>query len=112
MAAIERYRGDTKGFTITVRDGKGNRIDIDQCALKISVSAIEEPTTELEASYVLQLDGVIIEPSTQGEFDIVFLDADVDFVGDYFFDVEFTDANSKVATIEKDTWTMKQDISK
>lgn len=112
MAAITRFRGDTKGFTITIRDGKGNVVDIDQCTLKLSVSAVENPISEVEAAYEMQISGAIIAPPADGKFDIVFVDADVDIIGDFFFDIEFIDANGKITTLDKDTWTMKQDISK
>ena len=110
--SVTRFRGDTKGFSVTIRDSKKNPIDITGCSLKISVSAIENPIDETEAAYVLELDGVITTPATDGKFEFTFTDGDVDFVGDYFYDAQFTDATGKIATLDKDIWTMSQDITK
>lgn len=110
--SITRFRGDTKGFSIYITDKKGNAVDIASCDLLLSVSAVENPADVAEADYKMQIAGAPRTPTTLGIFDIVFTDADVDFIGNYFYDVQYTDADGKIATLDKSTWEMVQDISK
>ena len=112
MSVITRFRGDTKGFTITIKDGKGNVVDIDGCSLTISVSAIENPVDATEADYIMQLSGTIVDPSTNGVFQMTITADEADNVGDFFYDAEFLDSDGAKSTLDKDAWIMEQDITK
>lgn len=110
MSDITRFRGDTKGFTVTITDTKGDPIPITDCGLKLSVSTEENPTGN---TYTLQLDASVSD-ADNGVFSFEFNNdgSEVDFEGDYFFDLQFTDAAGKISTINKGSWTMTQDITK
>ena len=112
MAAIERFRGDTKSMTVTIRDKDGVIVPVIGLSLHLAVSAKENPIDETDADYALEKDGVVIGDGTAGQFLFEFFDADVDFVGDYYYDMQFTDANGKTDTLTKDAWIMAQDIGK
>ncbi len=112
MAIIDRYRGDTKGFIVTIKDKDGSVVPVTDCSLKLSVSATEDPATAQEADYKLQKDGAIYGDASNGQFEFVFVAVDVDFSGDYYYDMEFTDAAGKTSTLAKDSWIMNQDITK
>lgn len=112
MAIIQRFRGDTKGLVATIKDKDGVVVPITSCTLKLSISALEEPASAEEADYKLQKQGEIFGDPLDGQFKFSFESVDVDFVGDYFYDFEFTDAAGKTNTLAKDSWVMQQDIGK
>lgn len=46
------------------------------------------------------------------KYEISFEDTDVDFVGSNYYDIQFKDSTGKIATLDKGSWTMLQDITK
>ena len=106
--ALTRFRGDTYPFTIQVRLN-GRVYDLTDCTLKMTVTSVEEPTTETPE---FALDGVVASPATLGLASFAPSAANVDLLGEYYYDIQVTDANGYKHTPIKDTLTFTQDITK
>lgn len=112
MTAITRYRGDTKPFKF-VRTVDGEVVDITDRTYKLTVSSLQNPSAaEAVGAQIFQVNGVITDAAA-GEFEFrpTAEQTDVD-PGKYYFDVEETDEDDYIETIEKDKMTFKQDITK
>ena len=105
---LTRRRGDTYPFTVQIRLN-GRIYDLTDCTLKLTVSAYEEPTTEAPE---FTLDGVVASPATAGIASFLPSAANVDLLGDYYYDVQVTDADGFIHTPIKDIVTFTQDITK
>ena len=105
---LTRFRGDTYPITVQIRLN-GRIHDLTSCTAKLTVSAYEEPTTETPE---FSLTGVVASPASQGIFSFTPSAANVDLLGDYFYDIQVTDATGLIHTPIKSTITFTQDISK
>ena len=109
MSDIKRYRGDTVPLGITVTQNN-LAYDLTGCTLKLSISELENPTTEEEI--IQQTVGVLDTDPTTGKAYFPFEDTDFDFLGSYFYDIELADSNGKKRTIIKRKVKITQDITK
>ena len=110
MANIIRKRGDTYPYKIQlIEKTTCDQIDITGFDFVLTVDPSSAPTSA--STNLFQIDGVIIDaingivgfsPTTQ----------DADNVGDYFYDIEMTDADNDIRTIDDGKYVLKQDISK
>lgn len=104
---IKRYRGDTHPIAVNITTRAG-AVDITGWSLTFSVSA--EPTPAA-ADYVFQLTGTI-DSATAGTAHFDLTEAQADLVGDYYYDIQVTDAGGKKRTVKKGKITFMQDINK
>jgi hypothetical protein len=106
---IIRYRGDTAAdqFTIT-RDG--SVVDITGCTFKLTVNSQKDPTTTINQMFSL------VGTVTNGAGGLVEFAPDATEAdqapGDYYYDVEMTDAIGAILTADKGRYRFLQDITK
>ena len=108
MSTIARYRGDTRRIRHVVTED-GAVVDVTDWSFVLTISAVESPVdTEHQ---VAQIVGVIADAAA-GIVDFTPEAGDVATAGDYFYDIEATDAGGGVSTLDKGVFTLLQDISK
>ena len=110
MGAITRYRGDNKSIVATISDKAGNIVPVSGCSLILTIDPEENPIDP--SKNVLKKTGVIVGDGSTGQFKFSFTEEEVDFVGDFFFDLEFSNTAGEKDTLEKNNWYMVQDIGK
>lgn len=107
---ICRKRGDTNPFTLTIKDGDGNAIDISLYAFVLTVDPSPDPADASENLF--QLSGTIVDgPNGIVSFEPTTLQADQE-PDTYFYDVQMTDDASKIRTILQGEFEISQDITK
>jgi hypothetical protein len=107
---ICRVRGDTYPFTVTVKDGDGNPINITAYGFLLTVDPAPDPPDASEN--LLQLAGVILDgPNGIVQFQPSALDADQE-PDTYYYDLQMEDGSGDFRTILKGTFTISQDITK
>lgn len=104
--AITRFRGDTDPLVFILTKDK-LPLDLTGTTFTLSVSTVSDPTTP---EYVIQLTGVVTEPLI-GKVIFTPTAIQMDFVGDYFYDVEMVSGLSK-KTVVTGKFKMVQDITK
>jgi len=110
MTAIKRYRGDTHAIPRTMRSKRtGAIINITGYSFKLSVDTLKNPTDEV--TQVFKLTGAITNAAL-GEYQFSPNASQADNVGAMFYDIEVTDASGAIETVEKDTYTVSQDLTK
>lgn len=109
---LERFRGDTKAHVFTVTDSDGIAVDISSWTnFLLTVNSDFDPAnTDNE---LLQMTGAFQTDGTDGkvEFSPSLGDSD-QTPGSYWYDVQGTDASSKIVTLAKNKYTFHQDIGK
>jgi hypothetical protein len=107
---IERFRGDTVPFVVNLTlKSSGLPADTTGCTYLMTVDKNKDPITP--ATRQFQLTGVIIGSPLLGVVSFSPSAANVDIVGDYFYDVQQTDASGKVRTCTKAKIKFIQDLS-
>ena len=111
MASITRFRGDTHPLTFALTDNAtpAVAIDITGFTFLLTVDTLEEPADAL--TNVFSVAGDIVS-GVGGTFKFTLTTGQADNLGEFFFDIEMIDAASAIRTIDKDTWTWTQDITK
>ena len=105
-----RSRGDTFAIQIAIENSAGGPIDISGFSFLLTVDPSSEPADALGNIY--QLTGVIDDaPNGLVSFAPDPTEA-MSAPGDYFYDIQQTDAGSLVRTIAKGDWQILQDITK
>lgn len=103
---FERFRGDTDPIRITIRDDSGAVVPLTTEAFQLSVSSTENPTV---APDILTVAGTITDaPNGKVSFAI----DGTQSIGNYFYDIQMTNTDSTIKTIAKNTFLIKQDITK
>jgi hypothetical protein len=103
---IKRTRGDTKDMLLYLKKD-GIPFPMVSFAAILSVSIDSAPT---EAVYVFQ--SVAIVDGVLGTLTFPFTVDDVDYLGDFYYDVQVTDDLGKISTVLKGKLTFEQDITK
>ena len=104
---ISRFRGDTYPIPFTAKVN-GTPIDITGYAFVMSLSTKENPSA---ADYVWQIGGTIDDTTNgRGHFDLT--EQQADQVGNFYYDVQVTDAAGKRHTPRKGRMVFTQDITK
>ena len=107
---LERYRGDTKAHVFTVVDGDGVVVDITSWTFLFTVDSSLNPANA--DTQLFQVTGSITDAAAgKVEFVPSAVQADQD-PGSYYYDVEATDAASRLDTLAKNKYTFHQDITK
>jgi hypothetical protein len=110
MSDITRYRGDTSPIQIVVKNPDGSIRDVDGESFLLTVSAEANPQDT--TGQVFQSVGSIQGASVDGRVDFPVTSDAADNIGTYYFDIEKTDGDGKVQTIEKGQFIFLQDITK
>lgn len=107
---VERYRGDTEPFPISLKyKATGLPFDTTGCTYVMTVDKNKDPTTT--ATRQFQLVGVIQGNPLDGVVHFLPSAANVDLVGDYFFDIQQTNSLGFIRTVKKDKIKFIQDLS-
>ena len=107
---INRYRGDTTPDKWVITNEDGSPRDLTGCAAVLTVNRLKNPPStatqlfQVAATVTSPLSGVVLFYPTGLQADQA--------PGKYFFDVQLTDADGIVSTIEKGVYRFLQDISK
>jgi len=107
---ITRYRGDTISDEFTVQSPGGGTVNIAGFTFRMTIDKLQNPpdaTTKL-----LEIVGTITDAANgvvEFAWDAVGADQPP---GGYYYDIEMTDASSKVQTLTVGRYTFVQDISK
>lgn len=107
---LERVRGDDFPPQYQLVDSAGAGVDISGYSFKFAVNTEEDPVDEVNE--VFRLTGTITDaPNGLFQFNGTTIDWDLTPGGtpEYFYEVEMTDASSKIRTIIKGTITVEQD---
>lgn len=110
MSDVTRKRGDTRPERFVFTDqSTGLPLSLDGCTLLLTVDPSKEPADS--SKNIMQLSGVIVD-AVNGvvEFSPTALQAD--HVGKFFFDVQLTDAQGAISTLDDGKFVLKQDITK
>jgi len=106
---INRYRGDTKPIVITCQSG-GSPMNLTGCSgFRMTADPLESPSDS--ANNIFSLDGTILS-AIDGTVEFLPSALQTNYVGTYFFDVQFLDARALVNTAGKGQLIFEQDISK
>ncbi len=110
MTDIDRKRGDTAADNVTIQDSAGVAIDITGFSFILTVNSIENPPDNTTELYSI-VGTILVAASGTVEFVPTVGDAD-QVPAEYFYDIQMTDAASRIKTIEKGKYTYIQDITK
>lgn len=110
MTDITRVRGDTAKIRrrITV-EATGLPVDITGCSFLLTVDPEKKPLTstnnlfQLTGTIVDALDGVVAFPITATQ---------ADEIGKYYYDIQMTNPDAELLTIDSGKFTFTQDITK
>lgn len=110
--AIERKRGDTYPIDILVTQDLGSgpvALDVSGCGFVLTVDSRKDPDDA--STHICQLVGSITN-AAGGAVSFYPTAADMDHLGKFYYDVQMTDGAGKKRTVVKDTFVLKQDITK
>ena len=108
--ALTVRRGDSYPLPFTLTDPAGAQLDLTDCTVVLTVSA--EAAPEDDTAQVCQVAGVLGDDPTTGAVSFTPTTADTGTPGEYYYDIQVTDADSHVRTPITSTLTILQDISK
>src|SRR5687768_14672458 len=100
---IERYRGDTKSFSVLLEDENG-ALNLTSCTIKLTVNS--KPTPTDTTNQLFQLTGTVSDP-TSGIVSFSLTSPQADNVGYFYHDIQITDATSAIITVNKGMFVMK-----
>ena len=110
MANIIRRRGDIDPYVIAVVDKcSGNPVDVTSYGFLMCVDP--SPTPSGASNNIAQMSGIITD-GTNGVVEFYPDSNEANHVGNYYYDIQWTDTNSKVRTIDYGKYILKQDVSK
>jgi len=110
MTTIIRRRGDTRPYVIQCVDKcSGDPVDITGYGFLMAVDPSKEPASS--SNNIAQMTGIITD-AANGVVEFTPSDVEADNVGNFFYDIQWTDLNSKDWTIDHGKYILKQDIAK
>jgi len=110
MTNIVRKRGDTCAIQREIKSkSTGAAIDISGYSFLLTVNSEKEPANS--DNQIFQVSGTITS-ALSGLVDFFPSVSDASNVGDYFYDIQLTDAGGKKRTIESGRYRVSQDITK
>lgn len=106
---IEAVRGDTKKIVLVVMDGE-TQVDVSLWQdFYLTVDRSRTPATT--STQVVQLIGVVEEPETD-LYQVEFTPDGTIEAGNYYFDIQATDADGAITTLVMGKYKLHQDITK
>ena len=110
MATIIRRRGDTYPYVIQCVDKcTGDPVDVSGYGFLMCVDPSREPSGA--SNNIAQMVGIITD-GVNGVVEFTPTDQEADNVGNFYYDIQWTDTNSKKRTIDAGKYVLKQDIAK
>ena len=116
---VERRRGDTKTFSIRLKDSSGNPLDVSGYTALLTLNTDKAPDIDASpvvGTQVFQAVGVqASSPGTDGVLSFPmaqFAASPYVDVGSYFYDVQVTDAAGEIFTPLIGKFKVVQDITK
>lgn len=110
MAAIKVFRGDSFPLAYAFKDKTtGLPINITDWTFKLTVSSVKDPTDS--STKVFSVDATITD-AANGKFSFLPTEENNSEIGVFFFDIQYTNPSGHKRTIEKDKYTITQDIGK
>jgi hypothetical protein len=114
IGSIQFYRGDSYPISLTIKDASsGEAIDISGYSFILTVDETKNPTDD--STKVFSVDGVVDADQTTNPGKVTFTPTTVNTSiapQKYYYDVQMTDGDGNIRTIEKNTWFIEQDITK
>ncbi len=105
---IFRRRGDTKTYVIRLLTaGTTNPIDVTGYTAKLSIHTVENPTDNTTLEFTAPGAPTVTPTDGRLEFDFSLFDSVA--VGEYWYDIEITDALGQLDTPILGTFTVEQD---
>ena len=107
---IKRKRGDTSAIVFVVKDPETRAVvDISiWSGFLLTVDPSKEPTDAL--ANVFQSTGALLTDGTDGK--IRFFPPGTSAIGNFYYDAQATDNDTKITTIAEGSYIIKQDITK
>lgn len=106
-ANIERVRGDTKPFIFQIRNESNELVDLTGYSFILTVDSRRAPDDE--TTRIFNVSGV---SNQTGIIRLIPTVDDVNLVGSYFYDAQFTDPAGLICTISRGRIRFTQDITK
>lgn len=112
---LERRRGDTFPLIVVLRDKDSTAspktpIDITGFTFRWVCDSRKDPDDDSTETF--EIAGTIVGLGTAGTISFQPLSADVNHVGVFFHEIEWTDTASKIRTVAAGKLTFKQDRAK
>lgn len=105
---IARKRGDTRRVTFKITDSYGTAVNLTNWSNFI-MTVNSEPNPVDDTNQVAQQAGIMVD-AKNGR--VAFVCDGTIPIGDYYYDVQATDANSEITTLVDGAYTVGQDITK
>jgi len=105
---IIRKRGDTRRVTFKIADSYGTAVNLTNWSnFVMTVNSEQAPIDD--TNQISQQTGIMVDPKN-GRVAFV-CDGNIP-IGDYYYDIQATDANSEIVTLVDGKYTVGQDITK
>lgn len=102
-------RGDTRRIILTVKDSDGELVDISAwTAFVMTVDPSKAPANA--DNNVASVPGILVGGDDTGK--VYFSKSGTVATGDYYYDVQATDANSEVVTLLEGRYKLTEDVTK
>ncbi len=110
MTALSRKRGDTYADEFVFKSATtGLPLNVTGYTFYLTVNSDKTPVDTTNQKY--QLTGTILD-AANGRVEFAPSAVQADLVGNYFYEVQMTDTNSRKRTILSDKYIYTQDITK
>lgn len=109
---IRKARGDSNSVVVTITDGSGNTVDVSAyTGALLTVNSLFDPPDA--TTQIFQSTGDVATEGAFGTITFPITSVNTDQTPNtYFYDIQLTDAASKVETITKSKFIISQDITK
>jgi len=105
---IKQIQGDTKTFTITVRDSDGSAYDLTDYTTRFTVKSDKNT---VDGSATISKTGTITN-ATGGVFQVSLSNTDTNIdEGTYYYDFQIDNGSSIVKTVEQGLFLVTQDVT-
>jgi len=109
--AITMYRGDSYPITLILRDAATKAlINLTGATLKMTVDTLANPPDA--STKLFEVVGVLTATPTDGKAMFTPTVENTGTIGDYYYDVQLTDAEGNIRTVAKSTFKITMDITK
>lgn len=109
MTTLTRKRGDTFADEIAVTDSAGTAINLTGYTFAMTIDPSPSPVDA--SGNIYSVSGTITDAAS-GLVEFAPSAVQTDIVGQYFYDIQMTDAAGRLRTIQSGTYNFTQDITK